>query len=323
MNRSVAIIVALVVIVGAGVGAYVKFGDRGPATENAAAPAETAAPPAAPPAAATAEGTAAATAASATTTESTAAATAAPAATAETPAAAASDTSSGAAASAPSAPSTDGSGSTTAPASSSPTPPAQTATSTVTPPAPVQPVITPEDHVLGSAEATVTIVEYASMTCPHCAAFHAESMPKLKSEFIDKNQVRLVFRPFPLDRLALRASLMAECAPEGEYFALLDKLFATQKDWMQAANPLDALRAIGKDAGIEESKIDGCMTDEKAIDRIGASYKDAVDVHGVNSTPSFIINGTKYAGALPFDDLTSGGSKVSGLNTIIRELLPK
>ena len=309
MNRSVAIIVALVVIVGAGVAAYVNFGDRGPATENAAAPAETATPPATPPAT--------------TTTESTAATTTAPATTTETPAAATSETSSSAATSAPSAPSTGSSSSTTAPASSSPTPPAQTATATVTPPAPVQPVITPEDHVLGSADAPVTIVEYASMTCPHCAAFHAESMPKLKSEFIDKNQVRLVFRPFPLDRLALRASLMAECAPGDGYFVLLDKLFATQKDWIQAANPLDALRALGKEAGIEESKIDGCMTDEKAMDRIAANYKDAVDVHGVNSTPSFIINGTKYAGALPFDDLTSGSSSVNGLNTIIRELLPK
>lgn len=307
MNRSVAIIVALVVIAGAGVAAYVNFGDRGPATETAAAPAETATPPATPPAT--------------TTTDSTAAATTAPATTTEAPAAATSETSSGVATNAPSAPSTDNSGAATAAAGagSSSTAPAQTAATT----APVQPVITPEDHVLGSADAPVTIVEYASMTCPHCAAFHAESMPKLKSEFIDKNQVRLVFRPFPLDRLALRASLMAECAPGDTYFVLLDKLFATQKEWIQAANPLDALRAIGKEAGIEESKIDGCMTDEKAIDRIAANYKDAVDVHGVNSTPSFIINGTKYAGALPFDDLTSGETPVSGLNTIIRELLPK
>ncbi len=300
MNRSVAIIVALVVIAGAGVAAYVNFGDRGPATETAAAPAETATPPATPPAT--------------TTTDSTAAAGTAPATTTETPAAATSETSSSVAANAPSAPSTDSAG-----ASSSSSAPAQTAATT----APVQPVITPEDHVLGSADAPVTIVEYASMTCPHCAAFHAESMPKLKSEFIDKNQVRLVFRPFPLDRLALRASLMAECAPGDTYFVLLDKLFATQKEWIQAANPLDALRALGKEAGIEESKIDGCMTDEKAIDRIAANYKDAVDLHGVNSTPSFIINGTKYAGALPFDDLTSGEAPVSGLNTIIRELLPK
>ena len=307
MNRSVAIIVALVVIAGAGVAAYLNFGDRGPATETATAPAETATPPATPPAT--------------TTTESSAAAAAAPAATTEAPAAATSETSSSAATNAPSVPSTDNSGAATAAAGSSSTAPAQTAAATA--PAPVQPVITPEDHVLGSADAPVTIVEYASMTCPHCAAFHAESMPKLKSEFIDKSQVRLVFRPFPLDRLALRASLMAECAPGDGYFALLDKLFATQKEWMQAANPLDALRAIGKEAGIEESKIDGCMTDEKAIDRIAANYKDAVDVHGVSSTPSFIINGTKYAGALPFDDLTSEGSTVNGLNTIIRELLPK
>ena len=307
MNRSVAIIVALVVIAGAGVAAYVNFGDRDPAAEIAAAPAETATPPATPPAT--------------TTTDSTAAATTAPATTTEAPAAATSETSSGVATNAPSAPSTDNSGAAAAAAGAgaSTTAPAQTAATT----APVQPVITPEDHVLGSADAPVTIVEYASMTCPHCAAFHAESMPKLKSEFIDKNQVRLVFRPFPLDRLALRASLMAECVPGDGYFVLIDKLFATQRDWMQAANPLDALRALGKEAGIEESKIDGCMTDEKAIDRIAADYKDAVDVHGVNSTPSFIINGTKYAGALPFDDLTSGETPVSGLNTIIRELLPK
>lgn len=180
-----------------------------------------------------------------------------------------------------------------------------------------------EDRVLGNPEAPVTIVEYASMTCPHCADFSTETMPKLKSEFIDKGHVRYVFRAFPLDRLALRASLMAECVPGDGYFALLDKLFATQKEWVQAANPLDALRAMGKEAGIEESKIDACMTDEKAIDRIAASYKEAVDVYGVNATPSFLINGKKYSGALPFDDLTSGETPVSGLSTIIRELLPK
>jgi protein-disulfide isomerase len=309
MNRPVAIIVALVVIAGAAYAAYVNFGDRGPATENAAAPAETATPPATPPAAAT--------------TESTAAATTAPATTTEAPAAATSEPSSSAATSAPAAPSTDNSSSTTAPPSASPTVTAQADASAAPAPAPIQPVITAEDHVLGSADAPVTIVEYASMTCPHCAAFHAESMPKLKSEFIDKNQVRLVFRPFPLDRLALRASLMAECVPGDGYFALIDKIFATQKEWIQADDKLDALRALGKEAGIEESKIDACMQDEKAIDRIAANYKDAVDVHGVNSTPSFIINGTKYAGALPFDDLTSGSSKVNGLSTIIRELLPK
>ena len=81
--------------------------------------------------------------------------------------------------------------------------------------------------------------------------------------------------------------------------------------------------AIGRTAGIEESKIDGCMTDEKTKERLGVAYKEAIEVYGVNSTPSFVINGKKYAGALPFDDLDSGGTKVSGLATIIRGLLPQ
>ncbi len=305
MNRPVAIVVALLVIAGAGVAAYVGFGDRGPATETAAIPAASApAEPTTPPAETAATPPPAPAPAAAPTppaAENSTAATDVPAATttdSSAPAAASSETSA--------APQTGGNETAAVPAT-----------------APPPPVITAEDHSLGNAEAPVTIVEYASMTCPHCAAFSQETMPKLKSEFIDKGHVRYVFRPFPLDRLALRASLMADCVPGDGYFELLDKLFATQKDWIQAANPLDALRALGKEAGIEESKIDGCMTDEKAIDRIAASYKEAVDVYGVNATPSFLINGKKFSGALPFDDLTSNGTSVNGLSTIIRELLPK
>ncbi len=308
MNRPVAIIVALLVIAGAGVAAYVGFGGREPATETAAVPATTApaasttppaepaaTPPAAPPPAATPTPPAAE--------NSTAAATT------DVPAAATTDSS---------APATAASSETSAAPQTAGN---ETAAIPAAPPPP--PVITAEDHSLGNPEAPVTIVEYASMTCPHCAAFAKDTMPKLKSEFIDKGHVRYVFRPFPLDRLALRASLMADCVPGDGYFELLDKLFATQKDWIQAANPLDALRALGKEAGIEESKIDGCMTDDKVIDRIAVAYKEAVDVYGVNATPSFLINGKKFSGALPFDDLTSEGATVSGLNTIIRELLPK
>lgn len=299
MNRPVAIIVALLVIAGAGVAAYVGFGGREPATETAAVPATTApaepaaTPPAAPAAAPTPPAAENSTAA----------------ATTDVPAAATTDSS---------APATAASSETSAAPQTAGN---ETAAIPAAPPPP--PVITAEDHSLGNPEAPVTIVEYASMTCPHCAAFAKDTMPKLKSEFIDKGHVRYVFRPFPLDRLALRASLMADCVPGDGYFELLDKLFATQKDWIQAANPLDALRALGKEAGIEESKIDGCMTDDTAIDRIAVAYKEAVDVYGVNATPSFLINGKKFSGALPFDDLTSEGATVSGLNTIIRELLPK
>jgi protein-disulfide isomerase len=301
MNRPVAIIVALLVIFGAGVAAYVGFGGRDPAIETAAVPATTA------PAAATTP----------------------PAEPAATPPAAptppSTENSTAAATDLPAAATTDNSAPATAASSETSAAPETAAneTAAVTAAAPPPPVISPEDHSLGNPEAPVTIVEYASMTCPHCAAFAKDTMPKLKSEFIDKGHVRYVFRPFPLDRLALRASLMADCVAGDGYFELLDKLFATQKDWIQATNPLDALRALGKEAGIEESKIDGCMTDEKAIDRIAVAYKEAVDVYGVNATPSFLINGKKFSGALPFDDLTSEGATVNGLNTIIRELLPK
>jgi protein-disulfide isomerase len=299
MNKSVAIIVALVVIVGGGA-AYYLYGNRAPTNEAAA------------PAAASAD--AAATTAPATTSaEATAEATASGSSAAATTTAPAAPASTDAATEAPAAGATSSAGTTTQTAET-----AAPAAAEFPPP-----VIGAEDRVLGNPDAPVTIIEYASMTCPHCASFSTETMPKLKSEFIDKGQVRYVFRPFPLDRLALRASLMADCVPGDGYFAVLDKLFATQKDWTQAANPLDALRQIGKDAGIEESKIDACMTDEKTIDRIAAGYKEAVDVYGVNSTPSFLINGKKYAGALPFDDLTSSGTSVQGLSTIVRELLPK
>jgi len=307
MNKSVAIIVALVVIAGAAA-AYYGYGHRGPATETAAVPAATA------PAASTVPATPPATTADATMDNAAAATTTAPAATTDA-----------AATNPPATGTANGTGDTAAASNgnSAATETAQTAPSAAPAELPPPPVITAEDRALGNPEAPVTIVEYASMTCPHCAAFSAETMPKLKSEFIDKGQVRYVFRPFPLDRLALRASLMADCVPGDGYFELLDKLFATQKEWTQAANPLDALRAMGKEAGIEESKIDACMTDEKVIDRIAAGYKEAVEVYGVNATPSFLVNGKKYSGALPFDDLTSSGTPVNGLSTIIRELLPK
>lgn len=263
MNRSVAIVVALVIIVAGAIGAYIVFGNRGLETASTVS---------------------------------------APAASTEVPAAGSAAT-------------------TTAPATT--TGAAPTTADATTQQAVLQPVIRPEDHVLGKADAPVTIIEYASMTCPHCAAFHAETMPKLKSEFIDKGKVRLVFRPFPLNQLALRASLLAECVPGDGYFELIGTMFAGQKEWMEAQNPLDSLRAMGKSAGIEESKIDGCMTDDKKTQQIAAAYKEAVDTFGVNATPSFIINGTKFAGALPFDDLVSGDTKVQGLASIIRGLLPQ
>jgi len=185
-----------------------------------------------------------------------------------------------------------------------------------------QPSIGADEHVLGAADAPVTIIEYASMTCPHCAAFHKETMPRIKSEFIDKGLVRFVFRPFPLDQLAAAASLLAQCAPGEGYFSMLDILFRTQKEWVGASDRLAALKQIGRTAGLADADIDRCLADQAVIDRIVAGIEDAQKSYKIDSTPTFLVNGKKYSNA-PFDDYEDEGTTKPGFGRIIRELLPK
>lgn len=185
-----------------------------------------------------------------------------------------------------------------------------------------QPEIGPDEHVLGKIDAPVTIIEYASMTCPHCAAFHTETMPRIKSEFIDKGLVRFVFRPFPLDGLAARASLLAQCVPGDGYYSMLDILFRSQRDWSSAADPVAALKQIGRTAGLSDADIDRCIADEAQFDRIVAAMQEAQTKFAIDSTPSFVINGTKYAN-MPFDDYAEEGTTKPGFGKVIRDLLPK
>jgi protein-disulfide isomerase len=186
----------------------------------------------------------------------------------------------------------------------------------------VQAEIYPDDRILGSADAPVTIIEYASMTCPHCARFAAETMPKIKSEFIETGKARLVFRDFPLDKVALSATRLAHCVQGEAYFNLLDVLFRSQKDWAQASDPELALRQIGRTAGIEEAAMDSCLNDQAELDRIVARYKEANEKFQVNSTPTFIINGEVHAGGLPFDDYEVDGKMQPGFATLIKGFLP-
>lgn len=165
-----------------------------------------------------------------------------------------------------------------------------------------QPEIRPEDHVLGNPDAPVTIIEYASFTCPHCAQFHAETLPKLKSEYIDTGKARLVFRAFPLDQLALRASMLAECMPEDRYFNMVNVLFRTQSDWARAADPVAALEQLGRTAGLGKEAFDRCMADEELVNNIVAGFQEAQNEFSIRSTPSFVVNGTTHAGALPFEE---------------------
>ncbi len=176
-----------------------------------------------------------------------------------------------------------------------------------------QPQIHPDDRILGSADAPITIIEYASLTCPHCAAFHQESLPQVKAGYIDEGLVRLVFRDFPLDRVALKASLLARCMPQERYFAMLDVLFRSQGEWARAADPVAALAQIGRTAGLDQTTVDGCLNDEAETDKIIAGIQTAQDEFQVDSTPTLIINGVKHPGGLSFEQL----------ETIFKDLLPK
>jgi protein-disulfide isomerase len=159
----------------------------------------------------------------------------------------------------------------------------------------------PDDKILGSADAPVTMIEYASLTCPHCAHFHDETLPQIKANYIDKGLVRLVYRDFPLDGPALKAALLAHCVADERYFAMLDVLFRSQRDWGASADPTKALAQIGRTAGLAQEKIDACLADQAETDKIILRAQEAQASYEVQSTPSFIINGEKVAGSLPYE----------------------
>ena len=166
-----------------------------------------------------------------------------------------------------------------------------------------KPVSLPE-MALGPANASVTITEFASMTCPHCAAFSEAVFPKIKSEYIDTGKVRYVFREFPLDIKAAAGSMLARCIAKddsGKYFAVVDMLFRQQNDWV-VKNTTETLARIGKQAGLSQQAVEDCLKDQALLDKIAADQKFANEVLKVNSTPTFFINGEMVKGAVSFED---------------------
>ena len=160
------------------------------------------------------------------------------------------------------------------------------------------------DMALGPADASVTVTEYASMTCPHCAAFTEKVFPKLKSEYIDTGKIRFVFREFPLDVKAAAGSMLARCIAKddsGKYFAVVDMLFKQQNEWVMK-NTAETLTRIGKQAGLSQQQVEECLKDQKLLDRIAADQKYANEVLKVNSTPTFFINGEAVKGEQSFEE---------------------
>ena len=151
--------------------------------------------------------------------------------------------------------------------------------------------------VLGSADAPITVVEYASMTCGHCAHFHTTVFPILKEKYMDTGKVRFIMREFPLDNLAAAASMLARCAGDGKTFPLISVLFAKQDDWaFVKGDPRPELLKFAKQAGFTQESFEKCLTDQKLLDDIAAVRSRAAETFGVNATPTFFVNGKKLNG---------------------------
>jgi protein-disulfide isomerase len=163
------------------------------------------------------------------------------------------------------------------------------------------------EMALGPADAKVTITEFASMTCTHCAAFNREVFPKIKSEYIDTGKVRYVFREFPIDLKAAAGSMLARGIAHddaGKYFAAIDLLFKQQDDWMMK-DTVESLTRIGRQAGLSQQAVQACLADQAVLDKLDADRKFAVEVLKIDGTPTFFINGEKIVGERSFEEFDS------------------
>lgn len=153
-----------------------------------------------------------------------------------------------------------------------------------------------EEAVLGAADAPVTVIEYASMTCPHCAQFHAKAMPTLKEEYIATGKVRLVYRDFPLDGMAVKAAMVARCGGAERYFAFVDVIYGQQQRWARSADPVAALKQLVQVGGLAPAQIDACLADKALEEVVLQNRLTGQNEHQVDSTPTFIVNGDKHVG---------------------------
>jgi protein-disulfide isomerase len=176
-------------------------------------------------------------------------------------------------------------------------PPAAAQTQPPTPEAAQLLAVTPQDRVLGQPDAPITIIEYSSLTCSHCANFDRDVLPPLKENWIDTGKAKLVMRAFPLDEPALRAEMVARCAPPERYFPLIHTMFETQGTWAFTADWRGALERIARLGGISKKDFDACLANQAVEDEVLQSRLTAATQLGVNSTPTFFINGTKFEGA--------------------------
>jgi len=160
------------------------------------------------------------------------------------------------------------------------------------------------EKVIGSADAPVTIIEYSSLTCGHCANFHNTTYLELKKKYIDTGKVRLIFREFPFDTVAAAGFMLARCAPEDKYFNVLALMFAQQRNWAFTKDPYNALLNLGKQIGFTEDGVKACLTNQEILDGVSEVRDHGAQKLGVDSTPTFFINGEKVSGALSLEEFS-------------------
>lgn len=169
-----------------------------------------------------------------------------------------------------------------------------------------------EDHVMGKAEAPVTVIEYASMTCPHCKRFHEAVLPEIKKNYVDTGKVKYIMRPFPFDgdRRGEAAFMLALCAPNNNYYAMIDALFETQQVWGGQGNPVPELLRLSKLAGMTEDDFKACLGRQDLLTKMIEGRNKAVKDFNVQATPTVFVNGQKL-----------GDSSVAGLSKAIEAAL--
>lgn len=158
---------------------------------------------------------------------------------------------------------------------------------------------------MGKADAPITVIEYFSMTCPHCAHFHNETFDKIKEKYIDTGKMRFIAREFPFDPRAAAAFMLARCAPNGAYFPMVSMLFKQQQTWATADDGKAALLQMSKLAGFTQESFEKCLTDQKLLNDVNAVRERGSKDFGVNATPTFLINGKRYAGAMSVETMSA------------------
>jgi protein-disulfide isomerase len=170
--------------------------------------------------------------------------------------------------------------------------------------------VQPTDHVLGDAKAPITMIEYASFTCPHCAHFAVAVLPEVKKKWIDTGKVKLIYRDFPLDQTALKAAQLAECAGKDKYFGVIDMTFETQPKWATASDPIAELSKSLRIAGMGDAEVKACLANDAVANGVVADYRGG-ETLGVNSTPTLFINGTEFKGARSVEEMDATFSKLA------------